>query len=55
MTHYFSREKPVVADYHIFKNLIFAKRTLKNKQFKKYIEIYKILTDDMPYRMSSFI
>jgi deoxyguanosine kinase len=41
-------KKPVVADYHIFKNLIFAKRTLRPDEYMKYEEIYKILTKDMP-------
>ena len=41
-------KKPVVADYHIFKNLIFAKRTLRPEEYKKYEEIYTILTKDMP-------
>lgn len=41
-------QKPVVADYHIFKNLIFAKRTLSPEEYMKYEEIYKILTKDMP-------
>ncbi|MGE8006891.1 deoxynucleoside kinase [Lysinibacillus sp. NPDC093216] len=41
-------DKPVVADYHIFKNLIFAKRTLLPTEYDKYEEIYKILTKDMP-------
>lgn len=41
-------ETPVVADYHIFKNLIFAKRTLKPSEYDKYESIYKILTADMP-------
>lgn len=41
-------QKPVVADYHIFKNLIFAKRTLDPTEYVKYEEIYKILTKDMP-------
>ena len=41
-------EGPVVADYHIFKNLIFAKRTLKPSEYEKYEAIYKILTADMP-------
>ena len=27
---------PVVADYHIFKNIIFAKRTLKANEYEKY-------------------
>ena len=42
------KQKPVVADYHIFKNLIFAKRTLDQVEYKKYEEIYNILTKDMP-------
>lgn len=46
--YYLSKQKPVVADYHIFKNLIFAKRTLKEAQYEKYIQIYNILTSDMP-------
>lgn len=40
--------QPVVSDYHIFKNLIFAKRTLSPKEYQKYEEIYAILTKDMP-------
>ena len=40
-------QKPVVADYHVFKNLIFAKRTLDPTEYVKYEEIYKILTKDM--------
>lgn len=43
-----THDKPVVADYHIFKNLIFAKRTLASAEYDKYEEIYKILTKDMP-------
>ncbi|WP_041085282.1 deoxynucleoside kinase [Jeotgalibacillus soli] len=46
--HYLSNQKAVSADYHIFKNLIFAKRTLQEKEYTKYLEIYRILTDDMP-------
>ena len=46
--HILSEAKPVVADYHIFKNLIFAKRTLKETEYKKYEAIYNILTADMP-------
>jgi len=45
----YNGEKPVVADYHIFKNLIFAKRTLEATEYSKYEEIYKILTKDMPF------
>ncbi|MBK3497314.1 deoxynucleoside kinase [Viridibacillus sp. YIM B01967] len=46
--HILSHEDAVVADYHIFKNLIFAKRTLKLTEFHKYEEIHRILTADMP-------
>lgn len=42
------KQGPVVADYHIFKNLIFAKRTLQPSEYEKYEAIYKILTADMP-------
>lgn len=45
---YLSNAIPVVADYHIFKNLIFANRTLRPNQYHKYIQIYDILTQDMP-------
>ncbi|WP_342513895.1 deoxynucleoside kinase [Sporosarcina sp. FSL K6-1522] len=41
-------QKSVVADYHIFKNLIFAKRTLSSIEYAKYEAIYQILTKDMP-------
>lgn len=46
--HILSDATPVVADYHIFKNLIFAKRTLKPIEYGKYESIYNILTADMP-------
>ena len=45
---YLLNENPVVADYHIFKNLIFAKRTLSEVEYEKYESIYQILTKDMP-------
>lgn len=45
---FISNHEPVVADYHIFKNLIFAKRTLPTAEYAKYEAIYKILTVDMP-------
>lgn len=45
---YLSNKQPVVADYHIFKNLIFAERTLNKDEYQKYYQIYKILTADMP-------
>ncbi|TFB21086.1 deoxynucleoside kinase [Filobacillus milosensis] len=46
--HYLMQNKSVVSDYHIFKNMIFAKRTLNQKQFDKYEQIFHTLTDDMP-------
>ncbi|WP_078543235.1 deoxynucleoside kinase [Litchfieldia alkalitelluris] len=45
---FIQQNKPVVADYHILKNLIFAERTLKPFQYQKYLQIYDILTADMP-------
>lgn len=45
---YIAEREPVVADYHIFKNLIFAKRTLPSEEYVKYESIYRILTQDMP-------
>ncbi|WP_257351976.1 deoxynucleoside kinase [Pseudalkalibacillus decolorationis] len=45
---YLQHRKPVVADYHIFKNKIFAMRTLKDRHFQKYMQIFEILTKDMP-------
>lgn len=47
-SHYLSKNMSVVADYHVFKNLIFAQRTLSPVEYKKYYEIYQILTKDMP-------
>lgn len=45
---FLSQQQPVVADYNIFKNLIFAKRSLPADEYAKYEEIYHILTKDMP-------
>ncbi|ASN03777.1 deoxynucleoside kinase [Virgibacillus necropolis] len=45
---YLNEHKAVVADYHISKNMIFSKRTLQQDKFKKYEQIYHILTKDMP-------
>jgi deoxyguanosine kinase len=45
---YLNLNKPVIADYHISKNMIFAKRTLDKDKFEKYEKIYRILTEDMP-------
>ncbi|RWZ54760.1 deoxynucleoside kinase [Halobacillus fulvus] len=47
-TKYLGEGKPVVADYHISKNMIFARRTLREEQFFKYSQIFDILTHDMP-------
>lgn len=48
INNHIHEQSPVVADYHIFKNLIFAKRTLKPPEYEKYEAIYTILTADMP-------
>ncbi|AIF41950.1 deoxynucleoside kinase [Virgibacillus sp. SK37] len=45
---YLKKNKAVIADYHISKNMIFAKRTLQADKIDKYEQIYHILTDDMP-------
>lgn len=45
---FLSYKKPVVTDYHIMKNMIFAEQTLKDEQYKKYVQIFHILTADMP-------
>ncbi|WP_066074769.1 deoxynucleoside kinase [Neobacillus soli] len=47
-THYLSKNQSVVADYHILKNLIFARRSLSKDEYQKYYKIYQILTEDMP-------
>lgn len=44
---YLHKQKPVIADYHIFKNMIFAKRTLQQDKLAKYEQIFDILTEDM--------
>nr|WP_197970077.1 deoxynucleoside kinase [Mesobacillus harenae] len=46
--HYISKSQPVVADYHILKNLVFAQRSLNPQEYQKYYDIYQILTTDMP-------
>ncbi|PAD38972.1 deoxynucleoside kinase [Terribacillus sp. 7520-G] len=45
---YLSQDQPVVADYHIAKNMIFAQRTLAAPEFNKYSRIFSILTEDIP-------
>jgi len=47
-THYLNKKIPVIADYHIMKNLIFAKRSLQEKELSKYIRIYDVLREDLP-------
>lgn len=46
--HYLQKKSPVVSDYHILKNMIFARRTLMDDKYEKYEQIYKILTEGMP-------
>lgn len=46
--HFLHQHQPVVADYHIMKNMIFAQQTLNDSQYIKYVQIYDILTHDMP-------
>lgn len=46
--NYVSRGLPVVSDYHIYKNWIFAQRTLQGDKREKYRQIYHLLTDDLP-------
>ncbi|KQL27342.1 deoxynucleoside kinase [Cytobacillus solani] len=46
--HFLNKNKSVVADYHILKNLIFAGRSLNTVEYQKYLKIYEILTSDMP-------
>ena len=47
-TDYLNKHKAVIADYHIFKNMIFSKRTLQMDKLQKYEHIYPILTADLP-------
>ncbi|KKB73205.1 MULTISPECIES: deoxynucleoside kinase [Bacillus] len=42
------KNKPVISDYHIYKNLIFAERTLTGRKLEKYRKIYGLLTEDLP-------
>lgn len=45
---FIANDKPIVADYHIFKNRIFAKLTLPEFEYNKYEKMYHTLVDDMP-------
>ncbi|MGV3488561.1 MAG: deoxynucleoside kinase [Tuberibacillus sp.] len=44
--HLLNNGKPVVSDYHIFKNKLFANQTLKHEHKEKFNQIYDILTAD---------
>ncbi|PYE42719.1 deoxynucleoside kinase [Paenibacillus barcinonensis] len=46
--HFIKQNSPVISDYHIYKNMIFAERTLKGTKRDKYRQIYHLLTDDLP-------
>lgn len=48
VNQYIDKGKPVISDYHIYKNLIFGERTLKGTKREKYRQIYHVLTDDLP-------
>lgn len=45
---YLKQDQSVVSDYNIFKNTIFAHRTLHMGELDKYLKIYDTLTSDMP-------
>jgi deoxyguanosine kinase len=47
-SQYLKQGTSVVSDYNIFKNTIFAKRTLSGDNLPKYLKIYDILTEDLP-------
>ncbi|GIP26756.1 deoxyguanosine kinase [Paenibacillus sp. J23TS9] len=48
VSEFIDKGKPVISDYHIYKNLIFSDRTLKGTEREKYREIFHVLTDDLP-------
>lgn len=45
--NYIEKAKPVVADYHIFKNLLFADMNLHPDKFSKFQKIYHTLIDGL--------
>ena len=45
---YLKHDRSVISDYNIFKNTIFAHRTLQVGELDKYLKIYDIMTSDMP-------
>jgi deoxyguanosine kinase len=40
--------RPVVSDYHIAKNQLFAAQTLKKRHLEKFNAVFSLLTDDLP-------
>ncbi len=48
LSHSINSNRFVVADYHIFKSLIFAKITLNNEEFRLYESFFEILNKEMP-------
>jgi len=44
---YLSNGDAVVSDYHIFKNMIFAKQNLHGVKLDKFEKVYHTLTDDL--------
>ncbi|PRO66877.1 deoxynucleoside kinase [Alkalicoccus urumqiensis] len=45
--HHLAKGYPVISDYHIFKNHLFAKQTLQEEHLEKYERIFSILTGDL--------
>lgn len=41
------QKQKVVADYNIMKNLIFAKETLNEIEYQKFLQVFEILTNSM--------
>lgn len=41
------KNKNIVSDYHIMKNLIFAQKTLNTNEFSKFKKIYNVLTENI--------
>lgn len=46
--HYLHKNISVVSDYHMFKSLLFARRTLDPYYYNKFEQIFHILNDDLP-------
>jgi len=45
---YLAKNMPVISDYHLFKNLIFANLSLDASHLNKFKKIYDILESDLP-------